>query len=431
MTEPLEALESIAERIRTALEASDLSAFAELLDANVRWGAPDDPSPACQNRAQVLAWYQRGRDAGVRARVSEVAVLDDRTILVGLRVARNAAALENGFEEERWQALTVGDGRVVDIVGFDERSDALARAGQTLDPSGAGWASPRLPRNLVEAISQEHDEERRAWLTTLPGVIARLEQHWSLRVGEPFQPGGQTAWVAPARREAGGEVVLKLAWRHREAEHEADALRAWNGQGAVLLQAAEALDGTIALLLERCMPGGTLAARPEPEQDVVIASLLPRLWCEPAPGHPFRPLQEMCDVWADEFERKAGAGPMTLDPGLAREGIALFRALPATPERSVLLCTDLHAENVLAAQREPWLAIDPKPYVGDPTYDALQHLLNCDQRLHADARGLASRMAGLLGLDTDRLLLWLFARCVQESLDWPDLAAVARRLAPA
>ena len=121
---------------------------------------------------------------------------------------------------------------------------------------------------------------------------------------------------------------------------------------------------------------------------------------------------------------------MSLDPGLAREGIALFRALPATADRNVLLCTDLHAENVLAAQREAWLVIDPKPYVGDPTYDALQHLLNCDERLHADPRALARRMADLLGLEAERLLLWLFARCVQESPDWPALAEIATRVAP-
>ena len=162
----------------------------------------------------------------------------------------------------------------------------------------------------------------------------------------------------------------------------------------------------------------------------MIASLLRRLWHEPAPGHRFRPLQEMCDAWADEFEPKAATRPTGIDPGLAREGIALFRTLPATAERNVLLCTDLHAENVLAAEREPWLMIDPKPYVGDPTYDPLQHLLNCDQRLRADPSELARRIADLLDLDAERLLLWLFARCVQESLDWPALIDIARRIAP-
>ena len=218
--------------------------------------------------------------------------------------------------------------------------------------------------------------------------------------------------------------------RTTRPEHEAEGLRAWDGHGAVFVHAAEELDGTAALLLERCTPGGTLASRSEPEQDTVIASLLLRLWREPAAGHRFRPLQEMCDQWADAFERRAGARPMGLDSGLAREGIALFRALPATADRSVLLCTDLHAENVLAAEREPWLMIDPKPYVGDPTYDALQHLLNCGERLQADPRVLARRMADLLQLDPERLLLWLFARCVQESPDWPALAEVARLIAP-
>jgi streptomycin 6-kinase len=119
-----------------------------------------------------------------------------------------------------------------------------------------------------------------------------------------------------------------------------------------------------------------------------------------------------------------------LDPGIARDGIALFRSLPATAERTALLCTDLHASNVLAAEREAWLVIDPKPYVGDPTYDALQHILNCE-RLHDDPLGLVQRMAGLLDLDAERLLLWLFARCVQDSPTFPGLADVARRIAPA
>lgn len=234
-----------------------------------------------------------------------------------------------------------------------------------------------------------------------------------------------------------GGFGSKPQWRRGRVEggtapcgttHEADGLRAWNGNGTVRLLAVEEFDHSIALLLERCLPGSSLAALPEHEQDTVIAGLLQRLWIAPPAGHGFRSLQAMCDAWADEFEKSWDPERCDLDAGLARLGISLLRALPASAERSVLLCTDLHAENVLAAERMPWLAIDPKPYVGDPTFDALQHMLNCEERLRRDPHGLAARMADLLRLEHGRLVLWLFARCVQEAPARPALAEVARRL---
>ena len=171
-------------------------------------------------------------------------------------------------------------------------------------------------------------------------------------------------------------------------------------------------------------------AQAEAEQDLVIAALLRRLWAVPADTSAFRPLQEMCNAWAAGFEARLDAHPGRLDPGLTRAGVELWRELPATGTHGRLLVTDLHAGNVLASRREPWLAIDPKPYVGDPAFDALQHMLNCD-RLLADPVALAERMAGLLDLDAVRMRQWLFARCVQESLDRPELAHVALTLRPA
>jgi streptomycin 6-kinase len=250
-------------------------------------------------------------------------------------------------------------------------------------------------------------------------------------VAAPFVPGGQTAWVAPTRDRAGAERVLKVAWRHPEAEHEAGGLQAWAGRGAVRVYAVERTADTIALLLERCRPGTPLAAVPEPEQDEVIAGLLRRLWIAPPAGHPFRSLAAMCVQWADEFAAEVAAAPAMVDPGLARDGLALFRAPPADDGPAVLLVTDLHAGNVLAARREPWLVIDPKPYgaaAGDRAYDATQHLLNCTERLQADPVGLAARMAGLLEVDPVRLRRWLFARCVLEAAGDPALSDVARRI---
>lgn len=152
---------------------------------------------------------------------------------------------------------------------------------------------------------------------------------------------------------------------------------------------------TIVLLLESCKPGLPLSAHPEESQDVVIAGLLRRLCIAPPAGHRLRLLAEMCERWAQQFDSKVAAGLVPLDPGLAAEGIGLFRSLSTETEEQVLLSTDLHAGNALAAEREPWLAIDPKPYVGDATYDALQHMLNCPGRLDSDPAALVTRLADL------------------------------------
>jgi streptomycin 6-kinase len=288
--------------------------------------------------------------------------------------------------------------------------------------------------SMPSALRAACDEDgRQTWLHGLQGEIEDIAARWSLSLGAPFEPGGQTAWVAPARSADFGDVVLKVGWWHMEAADEASGLREWDGDGAIRVVADERHSrATTALLLERCRPGTTLAGRPEEEQDLVIAGLLHRLWRRPSDPSSFRSLQSMCDSWVDGFERKVADGRGQVEPDLARQGADLFRSLPETAPAAAgrLLCTDLHAGNVLAAEREPWLVIDPKPFVGDPTYDALQHLLNCRDRLVADPRGLATRFAGLLGLDPDRLLLWLFARCVVESPDIPWALDVARQIRP-
>jgi streptomycin 6-kinase len=291
----------------------------------------------------------------------------------------------------------------------------------------------RIPELLAAATQDDDSRERRIWLARLPGIVDEIAVTWKLHLGEPFEPGGQTAWVAPAFTAAGDERVLKAAWRHWEAEHEADGLLAWNGSGAVRCLATATRADTALMLLERCRPGITLAvARPERDQDEVIARLLRRLWAVPSGADaPFRPLWCMCDRWAESLERRLAAGPLGLDPAIAREGAAALRELPRTADRQVLLCTDLHAGNVLSAEREPWLAIDPKPFVSDPAYDVVQHMLNCDGRLAGAPVRLARRMARLLDLDAERVMRWLFARCAQESLHDLDMREPTRRLGSA
>ena len=115
-----------------------------------------------------------------------------------------------------------------------------------------------IPRRLRANVAQDDDPRRHAWLATLPEQIAQVAASWSLVLGEPLLPGGQCAWVAPARDRAGHKLVLKAGWRDPEAEHEADALRLWDGDGAIRCLAHEKSENTIALLLERCTPGTPL-----------------------------------------------------------------------------------------------------------------------------------------------------------------------------
>jgi streptomycin 6-kinase len=289
-----------------------------------------------------------------------------------------------------------------------------------------------MPTNLIAATQRFGPPQRREWVTELPRIVREVSDRWELALGEPYQPGGQCSWVAPARDRAGRDLVLKVGWTHEDNRDEAAGLRRWGGNGAITVFDELVNGPTTALLLERCDPGTTLAtACPEDEQDEVVAAVLIRLWQAPTDG-PFRPLDEMCATWADEFEAELAVastdGPdrYDLDRGIVRAGVELYRSLARSATRTVLLATDLHAENILAARRQPWLAIDPKPYLGDPTFDALQHLLN--RELAPDPLAAVNRMAELLELDPQRLTAWLFGRCVIESIWMPQIRWVATAL---
>ena len=294
-------------------------------------------------------------------------------------------------------------------------------------PSASGEPFP-LPENLSSTI----DPDTRAWARLVEQRVRDVARRWSLQLGSPYQPGGETAWVAPARTADGEELVLKVGRWHEEAEHEADALRLWDGAGAVRLHRYERTEDTIAFLLERCDPGTTLRELPEPEQDVVIAAVLRRTWTTPLGSTPFRPLHDLCRIWADETVERAAARRDVVDTGLLRQALDVLRLRPPAVvlPADALLCTDLHAGNVLAAEREPWLLVDPKPYAGERAYDVVQHLLNCPDRLVADPWGLTARMADLCGVEADDVRSWTFARCLTELWWWPHLLPVVVALAP-
>ncbi|PWH07300.1 kinase [Brachybacterium endophyticum] len=288
-----------------------------------------------------------------------------------------------------------------------------------------------------------------------------------LEVLERF-PEGSTGWVGLVRRTGdpdgssdGSEplegLVLKVTWAHEESRDEALGLRAWSlsdSPAPLVPRVIEARrHGAISvILLEQVHPGTTLARSAlSPEQeDEVAAGLLRSLWIPAselptaasvpagAQAHGFRPLSAMCAWWAEEARHRLETDARGLPAPLIARGLGMFRTLPLeTPGPDMLLATDFHHHNVLAAREDPgtsladWRMIDPKPYVGDPHYDLLQHMLNDDRRLTADPLGFATRMAGLTGLDAERTLRWLLARCVQEAGSMPGAAEGALQLAEA
>jgi streptomycin 6-kinase len=279
------------------------------------------------------------------------------------------------------------------------------------------------------ASSCRRSPKRAAWLERLPDTIRDLERRWSLTVEAPFDGKEATAsWVAPAVLADGTSAVLKVGMPHMEAEQEISGLRFWDGDPTVRL--IEANDDLGAMLLERAEPGTLLRESPEPEQDTVIAGLLRRLWRLPPEPHPFRPLSDLMGHWSREAQANAERWS---DAGIVREGLRLFTELPRTAPEEVLLATDLHAGNVVRAQRQPWLVIDPKPFIGGVAYDATQHLLNCEARLFAEPDRTIRHFADLLGVDHERVRLWMFARVAAAPwAGWKDddSARFARAIAP-
>lgn len=282
-----------------------------------------------------------------------------------------------------------------------------------------------IPARLAENC--RNSTERTAWLARVPALLKDLKQRWALSLDEPFDGADVScAWVAPARLANGTTAILKLAMPHMEGEHEIAGLRFWNGDPTARL--LEADDKLGAMLLERCQPGTALRSLPEPEQDVVITRLLGRLWRLPPAGYRFRSLAALIEYWSAET---LAASDDWSDPPLVREGLAIFKELLRPSAIQVLLATDLHAGNVLQAEREPWLVIDPKPFVGDPAYDLTQHLFNCQERLLIDPKGLIRRLADLARLDYERVRLWTFARAAAEPRsEWNNsLMQIARAIA--
>ncbi|GAA2315186.1 aminoglycoside phosphotransferase family protein [Streptomyces violaceusniger] len=264
----------------------------------------------------------------------------------------------------------------------------------------------------------EHDAAGRAWLAALPRLAADFLDRWDLRPAGPAAHG-MASLVLPVTGADGTPAVLKLQQVREETEGAPLGLRTWNGDGVVLLLDHDPDTGT--MLLERLDASRPLSSLPDDTAAMrVLADLLARLTAVPAPGG----LRRLSDIAAAMLERTPGAVPALRDPSEQRLvrvcASAVAELLDEPGDR--LLHWDLHYDNILAGEREPWLAIDPEPLTGDPGFELLPAMDNRWDEVLATgdpARAVLRRfdlLTEALDLDRQRATGWTLGRVLQNAL---------------
>lgn len=274
-----------------------------------------------------------------------------------------------------------------------------------------------VPARLVANLPKYYGDRGRAWIASAPRLVAEHLAEWDLTVDGPVM-NGVVALVVPVQGPD-GPAVLKLQIDDPEHPGEAAALRTWSGNGAVRLLREDPAAG--ALLLERLDSGRDLrSVRDDVQAAQIIAQLLVRLnACKSPEG-----VRSLGEIAEGMVEFAPVAARQLTDPIEGQMLLAWAAALREVADDSgdQLLHWDLHYENVLAADRDKWLAIDPKPLAGDPAFELLPALQNrWHEVLSADDPHRAIRrrfdaMVEVMGLDRQRAVRWTLGRTLQNSL---------------
>ena len=279
-----------------------------------------------------------------------------------------------------------------------------------------------LPERFRQTVISTWGETGRQWLHDLPVLLEDCAGRWALTLASPF-PNLTFNYAVPAIRADGTEAVLKVGVPNKELRSEAAALRAFDGRGSVRLLEADSEAGV--LLLERLRPGAVLTTLADESHDgaatVIAAEVMRGLWRPVPPGHDFPTVAD----WGQGFARlraRFGGGTGPLPRAQVEEAKALFAELLASSAAPVLLHGDLHHDNILSAERQPWLAIDPKGVVGEPAYEVgalLRNLWPDRHRHHNSGRLLerrAHQLAEALELDPERVRGWAVAQAVLSAV---------------
>lgn len=228
-----------------------------------------------------------------------------------------------------------------------------------------------MPQKFTEVILGAFREEGRRWIEDLPEIIGEIERNWSLEIEKPF-PNLSYHYVAPCVFKTGGEAVVKIGFPGEKTTtyNEIKMLEFLDGEGVCKLLGFD--EKRFALLLEKLVPGENLKeiCGSDDRKAVEIAiGAMRKFWRKPPTNHDFPLLED----WFAGFERASETG---FAPDYIVKARRFFEELNSSPETKMLLHGDFHHENILSAEREPFLAIDPKGIVGDIGYDLSVFLIN-------------------------------------------------------
>jgi streptomycin 6-kinase len=278
-----------------------------------------------------------------------------------------------------------------------------------------------VPDAFARSTVEREGEPGAAWLAELPGIVEELLGRWGCVPDGEVMHGGVGVIVPVRRQGEGGEggeggMVLKVSFPHPGNVHEPDAFAAWGGRGAVLLHERE--DECFAMLLERTHLS-TLAEQEDGDEVAMVAGRLNRrLAISAPPGLPR--LREQADVWEGQLHKDAHELSHTMSGYVVDAALATVQQLGRV-QPDILIHGDLHARNILRADREPWLAVDPKGYAGDPAYDGGTLLksrapgfLEADDLRKAVHRTL-DVFSEAAELDRERLQCWAQLHAVQTA----------------
>ncbi|MEU8981396.1 aminoglycoside phosphotransferase family protein [Streptomyces sp. NPDC048309] len=300
-----------------------------------------------------------------------------------------------------------------------------------------------VPDASTRSTVEREGETGAAWLAELPRLVDQLLERWECVPDGEVMHGG-VGVIVPVRGRTREAFVLKVSFPHPGNVHEPDAFTAWGGRGAVLLHERD--DERFAMLLERARTPA-LAEIEDGDGPATVAGRINRRLALPAPPGLPR-LREQADAWEEQLRRDAEELTHALPGHVVDGAVATVREL-GRAQPDILVHGDLHARNILRADREPWLAVDPKGYAGDPAYDGgtliksrVVRLVEADDLRKAVHRTL-DVFAVAAELDRERVRRWAQLHAVQAAfsgrrrgfrmarsgprLDW--LTACADRLA--